>query len=351
MMTALVICISILFITFLISYLVIFAVQRLALRHGLMDIPGERSSHEQPKPHGGGIAIVLLTIVGVLVYGCGFSNSSWDWYELLAYTIGSFLVAAVSLFDDIRSLPNRIRFASHSFCAILAILAFGYWSTISLPILGKIHLGMVGLPITFIWIVGLTNAYNFMDGIDGIAGGQGVVAGLGWAVFGWMIGHTMLSLIGLLLAGSCLGFLIHNWSPARIFMGDVGSAFLGYTLAILPLAAFQTDPRMEVVGILLVWPFVFDTIFTFFRRLKNRESVFSAHRSHLYQRLIIIGYKHHFVTFCYIGLALFGMLLSYLFATGEKIAEWLVVIGLIVGAGILWLFVFWQERKHSLLTT
>jgi len=343
MMVTLVIGISILFITFLISYLVIFAVQWLALRYRLIDIPGERSSHDQPKPHGGGIAIVLLTIVGVLVFGCGFSNSSWGWYKLFAYTIGSFFVAAVSLLDDIRSLPNLVRFASHSFCAILAILAFGYWSTISLPILGKIHLGMVGLPITFLWIVGLTNVYNFMDGIDGIAGGQTVVAGLGWAIFGWMIGHTMLSLIGLLLAGSCLGFLIHNWPPARIFMGDVGSTFLGYTLAILPLAAFQTNPRMEVVGILLVWPFLFDTIFTFFRRLKNKENVFSAHRSHLYQRLVIIGYNHRFVSLCYIGLAFFGMLLAYLFSTGGEIAEWLVVFGLIVGAGGLWLFVFWNE--------
>ena len=92
---------------------------------------------------------------------------------------------------------------------------------------------------------------------------------------------------------------------------------------------------------------IFDTIFTFFRRLKNRENVFDAHRSHLYQRLVIIGYNHRFVSLCYIGLAFFGMLLAYLFSTGGEIAEWLVVFGLIVGAGSLWLFVFWQEYKRA----
>ena len=105
-------------------------------------------------------------------------------------------------------------------------------------------LGRLGLIITFLWIVGLTNAYNFMDGIDGIAGGQAVVAGLGWAGLGYLTDQPLIGLLGLLLAASSLGFLGHNWPPARIFMGDVGSAFLGFTFAVLAVAAAQRDTRV-----------------------------------------------------------------------------------------------------------
>jgi UDP-N-acetylmuramyl pentapeptide phosphotransferase/UDP-N-acetylglucosamine-1-phosphate transferase len=158
--------------------------------------------------------------------------------------------------------------------------------------------------------VGLTNAYNFMDGIDGIAAGQGIVAAIGWGIIGLITGNPFLTALGFLLAASCLGFLCHNWPPARIFMGDVGSAFLGYTFAVLAVIASQSDPRLAFIGILFVWPFVFDAVFTFFRRLRKHENVFEAHRSHLYQRLVIAGYSHGVVSTLYIGLAGAGVVVG-----------------------------------------
>lgn len=343
--------IGLFFITFSISYLGIFAVRWLALKHRIMDIPNERSSHDRPIPLGGGMTIVVLTLAGVIVCGYGLLDSSWDWSEILVYVVGAFIIASSSLVDDIRSLPNRVRFASHSLGAILVIWGFGYWDTISLPFLGQLHLGWFGIPITFFWIVGLINAYNFMDGIDGIAGGQAIVAGLGWAFFGWINEQTMVGLIGLILASSSLGFLFHNWPPARIFMGDVGSAFLGFNFAVLSIAAAQSVPRMELFGVLLVWPFVFDTFFTFFRRLRSGENIFSAHRSHLYQRLVIIGYKHSSVTLLYIGLALIGLFLAFIFISEKEMTDWLTVIGLILVASCLWLFISWQEYRHRSFST
>jgi UDP-N-acetylmuramyl pentapeptide phosphotransferase/UDP-N-acetylglucosamine-1-phosphate transferase len=262
----------------------------------------------------------------------------------LAYAIGAVLIIAISGWDDLRSLPNRLRFAAHLLAACIAVWGCGYWATIALPGLGNVTLGLAGLPVTILWIVGLTNAYNFMDGIDGIAGGQAVAAGIGWAVLGWLTGQPLVSILGLLLAATNLGFLGHNWPPARIFMGDVGSAFLGYTFAVLPVIAAQHNPRLAVAGVLLVWPFVFDAAFTFLRRLRHRENVFAAHRSHLYQRLIIAGYSHRFVALLYIGLALAGVILALAWYSGNQAGNLAPVLAsplLCVG---LWRYVVGREQ-------
>ena len=206
-------------------------------------------------------------------------------------------------------------------------------------------MGWAGLPLTFVWIVGFTNAYNFMDGIDGIAGSQAVAAGLGWMVLGQLSGQPAVSVLGLLLASSTLGFLGHNWPPARIFMGDVGSAFLGYTFAALAVAAVRGNPRLALAGILLVWPFVFDTTLTLIRRLSRRENVFSAHRSHLYQRLVIAGYSHRGVTLLYAGLAVAGALLAIIWFIGSPGSATFVTLTVIALCLLLWVLVDRAERE------
>ena len=165
--------------------------------------------------------------------------------------------------------------------------------------------------ITWLWIVGLTNAYNFMDGSDGMAGSQAVIAGLGWACLGWLADFPLLADLSLLLAVGSLGFLPHNWPPARIFMGDVGSAFLGYSFAVLPLLGLRAGGPLAslspILGLLLRLAVCLrHRVLTFLRRLRRGENVLAAHRSHLYQRLIIAGYSHRFVLLLYSGLAIIG---------------------------------------------
>jgi len=126
-----------------------------------------------------------------------------------------------------------------------------------------------------------------------------------WTIIGARTGQPSLTLLGGAIAAASLGFLLHNWPPARIFMGDVGSAFLGFTLASLPLLSPRRD-ALFVPAVLILWPFVFDGTFTILRRLRNRENIFAAHRSHLYQRLVIAGYSHAFVTTLYAALAVLG---------------------------------------------
>ncbi len=314
-----------------------------AEKRGVLDIPNERSSHTTPTPRGGGLAIVFFSLGGFSAVW--LLNPSCSLFVIFSYLIGSVIVAGASWVDDLRSLSTGIRFAVHTVSALLILLGAGYWQTIRLPFGGEFSLGWIGLPLTLLWIIGLTNSYNFMDGIDGIAGGQAVVAGLGWTFLGWAGDFSLLSALGLAVAASSLGFLGHNWPPARIFMGDVGSAFLGYTFAFLAVIAGQNDPRLPLVGILFVWPFVFDTIFTFLRRWRKGENVFAAHRSHLYQRLVVAKYSHQFVTILYSALAAIGAALAFAWWANLPGADLLIIVFMPLLCLGLWRFVVRTEPQ------
>ena len=333
-------------ISFALTFLGVAALRRWAVRREIFDVPNERSSHTLPTPHGGGLAIVVVTLAGWLIH----DNASMDYWPILPYVLGALLIAVISWLDDLRTVPTLLRLAVHGAAALLAIKSFGYWHTTSIPLLNQLYLGWLGLPLTFMWIVGLTNAYNFMDGIDGIAGAQAVVVGLGWSLLGWFGGQAHLMAIGMLLVGSSLGFLVHNWQPAKIFMGDVGSAFLGYTFAVLPLITAHVphaDSRLALIGALLLWSFIFDSVFTFLRRATRGENVLAAHRSHLYQRLVIAGCTHFFVTTLYAALALVGAALALAWWKGVAGSQVAIMTLLPLLCLSLWRYVLHRERKSA----
>lgn len=324
------------------SYLGVAVIRRLAEKHRFLDIPNERSSHTHPTARGGGMAIVVVVLGGMCIYAACTTGVPWRTLGIL--TLGAVLIAGIGGLDDLRPLSVSVRIAAHGLAAVLAILALGYWQAISVPGVGCLPLGLFGAVLTFLWIVGLTNAYNFMDGIDGIAGGQAVVAGLGWAVIGWLDGQPMAGVSGLLIAAASLGFLGHNWPPARIFMGDVGSAFLGYAFAVLPVLASQANPLLVLAGIGLVWPFVFDATLTFCRRLCRGERVWAAHRSHLYQRLVISGLSHGRVSVIYIGLSGLGLIWAVALVQGWRRGVLGGAFVIAAAALCLWLWTCQRER-------
>lgn len=283
---------------FILTYAGVEFFRRWTLRREILDVPNERSSHSVPTPRGGGLVIALVCLVFYAIYA-GFVARNFSF----GYFAGAILIAVVSWFDDLKSVSSALRFLVHAVGASAAIFSLGYWQKIYLPFIGEIDAGFLGLIITFFWIVWLTNAYNFMDGIDGIAATQALTAGIGWLFVGMLFRLEITGFLGGVLAFASLGFLLHNWQPAKIFMGDVGSAFLGYTFAVLPLTASseikENQSLLTVVAVWLVWLFVFDTLYTFFRRLLRGEKFWQAHRSHLYQRLVIAGYSHRAVTILY----------------------------------------------------
>ena len=268
-------------LAWLVSAVLVLLIRDWAERKAILDHPNERSSHEVPKPRGGGIAIVLITLAG---------SALWWTPRFAVVALAALVVAVVSWVDDVRHLPATMRLGVQSLAAVAVLIAFPAGAF---------------TPLAFFWIVGLTNAYNFMDGIDGIAGGQAVVAGLAWGLFGMLAQQPLIAILGLLIAGSSAGFLMHNWQPARIFMGDVGSAFLGFTFASLAIMEWP-NLRLTAAGVLVVWPFVTDAAFTFVRRALRGERVMEAHRSHIYQRLNQRGLSHAAVSSIYIALAAGG---------------------------------------------
>lgn len=319
-------------------------------RATVIDVPNERSSHQVPTPGGGGLPLVLVVVLAGLVVPLLWGSQLQPDVGFYVYLLAAATIAAVGWVDDLKTLPARVRFGAQFGCALIVIAAVGFWRVIDLPFIGQLNLGWIGLPITLLWFIGLTNAYNFMDGIDGIAGGQAVVAGFGWAILGVLFDLPLIGFLGVLIGSASIGFLGHNWHPAKIFMGDVGSTFLGFTFATMPLlfnvrVSAEIAPKSFLLGILLVWPFLFDAILTFCRRLIAGENVFAAHRSHLYQRLVIQGKRHDIVTALYILLGLLGFVLQYIWLNFEQPAVLLFPLVWLGGAvGLVWYVTLAEQR-------
>lgn len=321
------------------SYFFVYLIHHYTTRRRIIDHPNERSSHVTPRPRGGGLAIVLLVLGAALAV-----IKEAELSHALIYLMCSLLIAYLGWRDDLSSLSTRVRFAIQGFVAAVSIYGLGYFDSVTIPLFGELQLGAVGVIITFLWIIGLTNAYNFMDGIDGIAGGVAFAGGLGWMLLATNAHSSFAFWIALAIAASSLGFLGHNWSPAKIFMGDVASTFLGYTFAVLPLLSADQGGAALMLGTLLMWTFIMDTGVTFIRRAVKRENVFAAHRTHLYQRLVIGGYSHATISTLYIFLTLLAGLLSYAWSWGQVYAPPLIILGL----PIIWILL--SQYANSLTT-
>jgi UDP-N-acetylmuramyl pentapeptide phosphotransferase/UDP-N-acetylglucosamine-1-phosphate transferase len=307
----------------ILSYISVLFIRRLALRHQIIDHPKERSSHSIPMPRGGGLAIVVL----VLVTSLWFANETILSRSLIYILLGAIL-AWVGWRDDIYSLSPKFRFLVQGLIAIISILVMGYFRVVRIPMFGDVDLGVIGIVITFLWIIGMINAYNFMDGIDGMAGGVALSAGLCWMVLSSNVQNQFVFWVALSIAASSLGYLGHNWPPAKIFMGDVASTFLGYSFAVLPLISADQSGDALTVGTLLMWTAIIDPGATFIGRLLKRENIFSRHRSHLFQRLVIGGYKPATISFLYILLTLLAGYLTYIWSHGNQIASLFIFLGL-----------------------
>ncbi len=322
-----------------------------AQRRALLDRPNDRSSHELPVPRLGGGAFmpVVLGAIGL------FAPRGTIPDGLFAVFIGgAALLFVIGLIDDVVSLSTGLRFAVH-FAVAGAVLAMsakcwpagadaGWWTSALRP-------PSWGFWLLALWIVGVLNLYNFMDGIDGLAGLQAVIAGLAWAAAGVAMSAPWVALVGAAIAAGALGFLSLNWPPAKIFMGDAGSTVLGFCLAVLPLILIIEIKRavqfelLLVAGALVVWPFLADGAFTIFRRLRKGENILQAHRSHLYQRLVIAGVSHARVTGVYGALAAVGVLLAWRVLRGEPLAVTTAAVVVTAAFALLWIWVTRCERQ------
>jgi Fuc2NAc and GlcNAc transferase len=264
------------------SLLAIFPIRRHAALLGLLDAPNERSSHRVVTPRGGGLGIFLGTAAGALAMWWSGAAHSAVWMLFASAAI----LATIGFLDDRHNLSPGLRLFAQISAAAFIVRGFGPISALPLPSPFNLPLSapVFGWMFSILWLVAFTNFFNFMDGIDGLAGGQAIASGAGVILAGWSGDATSLAAV---MSGACLGFLFHNWPAARVFMGDTGSGFLGFTIAALPfLAPFERngDAAMAIaIGMAL---FLLDPVFTLIRRARAGKNIFRAHREHLYQQLV-----------------------------------------------------------------
>ncbi len=326
------------------SAVFVYFIRRWGLKH-LLDIPNERSSHYVPTPRGGGLGIVVTTLVlfGMALLTGDYSEGHAS-LPLLIFLGCAGVIALIGWIDDRADLSAKARLLIQLGISVIAVLVVGAVTQVELQPLGVVVLvPPLAYLINVVWVVGGTNIYNFMDGIDGIAGVQALIAGGAWSVVLLSHGQIELALFAALLAASSLGFLFLNRPPALIFMGDVGSTFLGFSLAMLPLLAFARtgDPRALGLGGLFIAPFVLDGAFTVIRRAIRHENVLKAHRSHVYQRLVIRGYSHRQITGLYALYALASAGCGLLYDVDGNLLA--VIVPVLIFAGLA----LWAKRRYS----
>ncbi|MBE9562938.1 MAG: glycosyltransferase family 4 protein, partial [Proteobacteria bacterium] len=249
----------------------------------ILDKPNERSLHEQPTPVTGGVAILLacaITLFLVDLFYFPIQDYSWLFFSC-------FLIAIISFIDDCRQIFIPYRLLIHCVAAILLLWNYDFGILFELEIPKFLQ-----ITISFLFIVWMTNLYNFMDGMDGFAGGMAIFGFGTFAILGGLADQQLFMWLNLIITSSVGGFLIFNFPPAKIFMGDVGASSLGFLAAAFSLWGNHDGIFSLWIALLIFSPFIVDATVTLLRRLLAGEKIWLAHKSHYYQRLVQIGWGH-----------------------------------------------------------
>lgn len=278
----------IVFVTFLVSVLLVPIVKKVAEHVGAMDVPNARKVHKKPMPRLGGLAIYIAFLLGYILYG---QIST----QMISILIGSFLLIIVGIFDDINSVPAKYKFLVQTIAASIVVV-YGKLGFSELTILGlSFHFPMIINDILAIFfIVAITNAINLIDGLDGLSSGISAIYFLTIAVIALITNKLggIDIILSLIMLGATLGFLFHNFPPAKIFMGDTGSLFLGFMISIIALLGYKvtTFTSLVVPIVVLAIP-IFDTLFAILRRLLKGQSIAVADKEHFHHQLLKMKYS------------------------------------------------------------
>ncbi|HEX2079721.1 MAG TPA: glycosyltransferase family 4 protein [Longimicrobium sp.] len=315
-------------------------VRRYALEKNVLDVPNARSSHRVPTPRGGGMAIVLTSLAAVAALAL---LGVLPWRVGVALGVGGLAVAAVGWVDDHGGVSAPARALVHFAAAAWAVGWLGGLPAARLGA-GTLPLGPLGAVLAVVGVVWMTNLYNFMDGIDGLAGGEAVTTGVIGGGLLLAAGEPGLAAAALAVTGASAGFLVWNWHPARIFMGDVGSGFLGFAFATLAVASERAGAVPLLAWVLLLGAFVFDATATLLRRARAGEAWHQAHRSHAYQRAVQAGLSHARVSAAVVAV---NLVLGGLAAAAWRRPEWLVP-ALAAGLALLAVLYLRVERLYPM---
>jgi len=287
--------VKIYFYLFVLSLILTYVIRWYTIKKHILDMPNTRSSHSVPTPKGGGLAITIVFYIGLLYFQAEIEN------RLLYALLSAIPIIVVSFIDDIIMISSKIRLLVQSVATIMALYFLGGVGYLDF-LLFEVNGIWVNI-IAFFTIIWITNLYNFLDGIDGYAGAEAILVGLGIFIF-------FQNPLGLVVIAASLGFLVFNWHKASIFMGDVGSATLGFIFAIFVF--YDTSEGNIYLWMVLLSLFWFDATLTLIRRYKNGEIITEAHKKHAYQRLVQSGWSHSKVVWASIIYNLVFFVLLYL---------------------------------------
>lgn len=323
-------------------------VVRAMIRTGVVDVPTARSSHTRPTPKGGGVGVVVAFLTGILVlYKFAAISRLADPY-FRGVILAALGIAVVAFLDDRLSWPASVKLTAQVAAAAVAVGSGLTVDALRVPYIHPIELGWFGAVATVIWIVAATNAVNFIDGLNGLASGVTVIASLFLAGIAASQGGWFIYFACLMLAAGLLGFLPYNFPHARIFMGDVGSQFCGFLLAVLAVAAgrFEKVELSVVLVPMLLFGVLFDVAFTLMRRALAGDRLTEAHRSHIYQVAHRTGMDATTVTLLHWGFAAWGGVCCLAFISSP--ASWKPLwILLVVPPQCVWLAVVVAKARRA----
>ena len=301
-----------------------------ARRTGALDAPDARKVHVRPIPRIGGIGIYAAFMVSVLVQMSISDLSPELMTSLWGLLAGGTIIVAIGIIDDYRDLPAKVKLLGQIFAACVLVIGFDVRIDVITDPLGDfIYLEYFAIPATIFWVVGLTNTVNLIDGLDGLAAGVSSIAAVTIFLVAMEEGIPFVAMITAALAGAAIGFLYYNFNPARIFMGDTGSMFLGFMLAgVSVIGAVKSAATIAlIVPILALGLPILDTTFAIVRRARNHRPIFKPDKGHLHHRLLAHGFtQKQAVLLMYVVSALFGLCALALTAVSTQAALLIIII-------------------------
>lgn len=299
-------------LSFAISMVTTPLAKKISYKLKAIDYPKSRGLNKEPMPRMGGLAIFFGFIITVILIS--FFVDDFKSRQFYGFILGGIIIVILGIFDDIYELSAKVKFIFQLLVAIIVVYSGTKIDVIMWPFWQ--YLKPFNSIITIIWILGLINAVNLIDGVDGLAAGVSSIASLCLMVLCIISGSGLAVVITAILAGSCLGFLPRNFSPAEIYMGDTGSTFLGYVLAVTScIGVYKSYAVLSIIiSILAIALPIFDTIFAMIRRALSGKPLMSADRGHLHHRLIDSGYSHKQAVIMLYGISLFSAIIAILIA-------------------------------------
>jgi UDP-GlcNAc:undecaprenyl-phosphate/decaprenyl-phosphate GlcNAc-1-phosphate transferase len=312
-------------ICFFASILLTPLVKKLAFKIGATDKPNHRKVHSRIMPRLGGLAIFLSFLIGILVL-----KPEGEYH--LPIVIGGLIIILTGMLDDVKEISPKVKLAGQIAAAAVIVIYGGLKvEFINLPFGGIIDFGYLSIPMTMIWIIGITNAINLIDGLDGLAGGVSSIALFSIAGMAIVMGNQYVTVMALIVAASTLGFLFYNFHPAKIFMGDTGALFLGYIISVLSLLGYKNVTFISlIIPIIILGVPISDTFFAIIRRLVNKQPLSAPDKSHLHHCLLRSGFSHRqTVLLIYAMAAVFG-LAAFIFSQATVWGSLIVILALLI---------------------